>query len=101
MKKIKKIKTDTETNIIINNMTDFEQARWFALIDAVNIVANMCEEKKVAFDSIDIKPSAIEKYIESTCDIYAKKIDDQKQKAALGVVSKIVTNFEVLQCQKI
>lgn len=100
MKKLKKTRSNTEATSIMNSMTDFEMARWFALIDSVNIIDNMCREKNIAFNSIDIKPSAVEKYIESTCDIYTQKIQDEKLKTTSNVMSKIITHFNV-SCQKV
>ena len=65
---------------LMSKMGDFEIARWFALIDGVNMVADMCVEKKLDFNDIDIKPSAIEHYIESTCDIYCRKLQEEKKR---------------------
>jgi hypothetical protein len=66
-------------------MPDFEIARWQALMDAVNMVAEKAADRKINFNSLDIKPSAIEHYVEATCDIYCRKITAiraaEKQKA--------------------
>lgn len=52
-------------------------ARWIALYEAVNIIAETAEKNKVSFDS-KLKPIAINKYIESTQDIYLRKILEQE-----------------------
>jgi len=85
----------------LNGMADFETARWYALIDAVNIVADMATEKNIDFDNVDIKPSAIEHYIESTCDIYCRKIyaekEKQKEKTAGDVAANIIKQIKESQ----
>lgn len=52
-------------------------ARWIALYEAVNIIADMAEQKKQSFNS-KLKPIAISKYIESTQDMYLRKILEQE-----------------------
>lgn len=49
-------------------------ARWIALFEAVNMVADKAEEKKIPFNKVDIKPLAIYKYMESTENIILNKI---------------------------
>jgi predicted Zn-dependent protease with MMP-like domain len=49
-------------------------AKWIALYEAVNIVADKAEEKGVSPEEIVYKPKAIRDYIESTQDIIMKKI---------------------------
>lgn len=94
---MKKNKRSNETvGNIINSMSEFEMARWFALIDSVNIISKMCEEKNVSFDSVDIKPSAVEKYIEATCDIYTNKIYAEKEKTAANVVARLLPELKLV-----
>jgi len=54
-----------------------ELARWICVYEAVNMIADKAEEKKLSFDKIDIKPLAIYKYMESMEDIFLKKTLDQ------------------------
>ncbi len=63
----------------LEDMSVFEQSRWYALMDAVNIIADECEERGRDFDKIKISPLDIEKYIESTCDIFARKIIEEQE----------------------
>lgn len=53
-------------------------ARWIALYEAVNLIADKCEEKKIPFDEIVFKPLEIRDYISSTEDIIARKILNQE-----------------------
>lgn len=52
-------------------------ARWMALYEAVNIIADMAEKKNIPFEN-KIKPIAINKYINSTENMYLRKILEQK-----------------------
>jgi hypothetical protein len=51
-------------------------ARWIALYEAVNIIADMAEKKNISFEK-KIKPIAISKYIKSTENMYLRKILEQ------------------------
>ena len=54
-------------------MTTYELCRWAALKDAVDIIAEKCEEKKLDFDTFDLKPLDILKFVDSlTDDLYNK-----------------------------
>lgn len=77
----------------VKGMTDFEMSRWFALVDAVNMVADMAEQRNVDFSKLDIKPSAIEHYIEATCDIYCKKLQEENNKLKHNAALKVATNI--------
>ena len=72
------MKTDKEVIDMLDKMSDFEIARWQALMDAVGIVAEKAADRKIKWDTLDIKPSAIEHYIEATCDIYCRKITETR-----------------------
>jgi hypothetical protein len=52
-------------------------ARWICLFEAVNMIADKAEEKKLSFDKLDIKPLAIYKYMEATENIILKKVLEQ------------------------
>jgi hypothetical protein len=49
-------------------------ARWIALYEAVNYIADKAEDKKISFSKIDLPPLAIMKYITATEDIILRKI---------------------------
>lgn len=52
-------------------------ARWMALYDAVNCIADKADQKKIALKT-KLKPIAINKYIEDTQDMYLRKILEQE-----------------------
>jgi hypothetical protein len=54
-----------------------ELSRWICLYEAVNMIADKAEEKKLSFNDIDIKPLAIYKYMESMEDIILKQTLEQ------------------------
>jgi hypothetical protein len=49
-------------------------AKWIALYEAVNILADKADEKGMPFKKVDLKPLAIKKYISSTENIILKKL---------------------------
>jgi hypothetical protein len=73
------MRTDKEVMEMLDNMSDFEISRWQALMDAVGIVAEKAADRKIKWDTLDIKPSAIEHYIEATCDIYCRRLMESKE----------------------
>ena len=68
----------SETDILIENMSDFTKARWLALYDGVNIIADKADEKKLDFNDLIIKPGALENYVEGMCDIICRQIKEKK-----------------------
>jgi hypothetical protein len=70
---MKKIKSDIKSNVDITKMSLYELCRWTALEEAVNIIGDKAEDRGVSFESIDLKPLDLFKYIESATDkIYEK-----------------------------
>jgi len=53
-------------------------SKWMALYEAVNMIADKAEEKKIPFQKIEIKPLAVYKYMESTENIFLRKILKQE-----------------------
>jgi hypothetical protein len=52
----------------IDGMSLYEMCRWASLIDAVELVENKCSERKIDFESIDLQPLDILKYVDSMTD---------------------------------
>lgn len=57
----------------IDNMDEFELSRWFALIEGVNTIAEECEDRGINFNTIDLKPVHLKRFINSSSDHYANK----------------------------
>lgn len=49
-------------------------ARWMALYEAVNIIADKGEEKKIPLEQVEFKPLDIRDYMNATEDIFLRKI---------------------------
>jgi hypothetical protein len=56
------------------------EARWIALFEAVNIIADKAEEKGIPIEKVEFKPLAIHKYMESTENIILRKLLQEKYK---------------------
>jgi hypothetical protein len=66
----------------LEDMGTFEQARWYSLMEAVNIIGDECEERGKDFNQLKLSPLDLQKYIEGTCDIFARKIEEQNREDA-------------------
>jgi hypothetical protein len=49
-------------------------ARWIALYEAINCLADKAEERGVKFEKIDLKPLKILEYIKSTEDLILRRL---------------------------
>jgi hypothetical protein len=68
-----KTKTSKLTNIDINTYSLYQLCRWTALEEAVNIIGDKCEDRKLDFESIQLNPLDIFDYVEKATDnIYSK-----------------------------
>jgi hypothetical protein len=66
-------KTSKLTNIDINTYSLYQLCRWTALEEAVNIIGDKCEDRKLDFESIQLNPLDIFDYVEKATDnIYSK-----------------------------
>ncbi len=53
--------------------------RWASLKEAVDIVGDKCEERNIDFDTFDLKPLELLKYVDSmTDDLYNKVLQEEK-----------------------
>lgn len=57
----------------IEQMSLYQLCRWSALEEAVNIIGDKCEERKIDFESIQLNPLDIMTYVDKQTDkIYEK-----------------------------
>jgi hypothetical protein len=54
--------------------------RWASLKDAIDIVGEKCEEKKLDFNDFDLKPLDLLKYVDSMTDELYNKVLEQEKK---------------------
>lgn len=72
-----------EPTITIDGMDLYTLCRWASLKEAIDIVADKCEEKRIDFNGFDVKPSDLLKYVDSmTDDLYYKVMNQETVKAA-------------------
>lgn len=77
-KYMKNLNTNTNTENPLESMSLYQMCRWASLIDAVELVENKCNERKIDFESIDLQPLDILKYIDSRTDeIYYNALTNQ------------------------
>lgn len=60
-------------------MTVFEESRWYALMDAIDVIACECEKRNKDFNKLKISPLDVEKYINATHNIYIKQIEENRK----------------------
>ena len=78
MKKPKSKKTKSEQypkhTVTIEGMDLYSLCRWASLKDAVDIVGDKCEERKIDFSTFDLKPLDLLKYVDSMTDELYNKV---------------------------
>lgn len=69
---MKNIKNQT-VSIDIDKLSLYELCRWTALEEAINVIGDKCDDRNIDFDTVELKPLDILKYIDSATDkIYEK-----------------------------
>jgi len=74
MNKKTKIKNYPKTTISIDTMPLYELCRWAALKDAIDIIGDKCEDKKIEFESFDLEPLKIQRYVDTATDVLYNKV---------------------------
>ena len=64
----------------VNEMSVDELSRWYALYEAVNLIADECEERNIDFETLNLEPLSLRKYIEKTSDIFGKKVIEEQDR---------------------
>ena len=67
-----------KTTITLDGVSLYSLCRWASLKDAVDIVAEKCEEKKIDFDDFDLKPLDLLKYVDCMTDQLYNKVTEQE-----------------------
>lgn len=76
MKSIKNKKsTYPKTSTILDGMDLYSLCRWASLKDAIDLVGEKCDERQINFETFDLKPLDLLKYVDSmTDDLYNKAL---------------------------
>jgi hypothetical protein len=87
---------DSNTNT--KNISMYEFARWAALLEAVDIIAEKCEDRGIDFDSPEgikyIKPLDIQDYVNNRTDTLIMKIKTARN------IEKNLMSIKQLQIEK-
>lgn len=79
MKSLKNKSTIISNKLPSRNMDLYALCRWASLKEAVDIVGDKCEERDIDFDTFDLKPLELLKYVDSmTDDLYNKVLQEEK-----------------------
>lgn len=70
---------NSSSTLIKNNKELYALARWAALYESINMIADKAEERKVSFEKIELKPLKILEYVDSTSDIIMRKLLNEKK----------------------
>lgn len=73
----KKIKVTINGSAAVNSMDLYTLCRWASLKDAIDIIGEKCEEKSIDFDSFEIKPLDLLKYVDSMTDDTFHRVSQQ------------------------
>lgn len=71
---------------------DVEQkSRWMSLLLAVDEIDKFCQDKKVDFDNLELKPIAIKHFINETSPKILNEIKKDNMKRATNKVKNIIS----------
>lgn len=87
-----------DSNTKKNNISMYEFARWAALLEAVEVIADKCEDRGIDFDGPEgmkyIKPLDIQDYVNNRTDTLLMKIKTARD------IEKNLINIKQLQIEK-
>lgn len=70
--------TYPKREITIDGMNLYELCRWASLKEAIDIVADKCEERKIDFATFELKPLDLLKYVDSMTDVFYNRVLNEK-----------------------
>jgi len=69
--------------VTLDGISLYTLCRWASLKDAVDIVADKCEEKKLDFNDFDLKPLDLLKFVDTMTDELYNKVLQQEEETNL------------------
>lgn len=66
-----------------NKMSEYEQARWIALMDCVNLIHDGAVKNKVPFEHVQFNHPAMMHYVDEISDHVARSLEPNQQKSAV------------------
>ena len=61
-------------------MNDFQLARWLALFEGVNVVADRADKEGKTFNCLNIKKSALEEFVDTTSTLIYRELTGKELK---------------------
>jgi len=61
--------TEKFTKVNISTLSDYEISRWLALQEAMELIGDKCDERKIDFETVELKPLEILKYVDNASDV--------------------------------
>jgi hypothetical protein len=65
----------------IEEMELYEFCRWSALLEAIDLIDEQCKSNNKSFDDIDLKPLAIQKYVDTGAEDIQRKLEAEIKNA--------------------
>lgn len=76
---MKKSQNQNNSTVNIDGMDLYTLCRWASLKEAIDIVGDKCDDKKIDFATFDMKPAELLHYVDHmTDDLYYKVITQEK-----------------------
>lgn len=66
-------------NQVKNQMTDYEQSRWIALMDCVALISDTADKNKVSFENIQFNHPAMMHYVDEISDHVARVLKQESR----------------------
>lgn len=81
-------KTQNNSTKLVNEISLYELCRWASLKDAVDLLGDKCEEKRMKFEDLKLDPLAIMKFVDYQSDqFYHNVLQNQKFDSYLNPAS--------------
>ena len=77
--KIKHKEEYPKKSVTLDGMSLYELCRWASLKEAVDIIADKCEERSIDFATFELKPLDLLKYVDSMTDSLYNKVSEQQE----------------------
>ncbi len=65
----------SDKKLKVEDLNNYQVARWWALTYGVNLVADKAEERGINFDDLNINRTALEKYVDELADDILHQIE--------------------------
>jgi len=75
MKRPRQKKNTKTSEELLGEMDVMQLSRWLALFEGVNIIAGGAEDNEEAFDSVNIKKTALTEYVDSTSELIYRELN--------------------------